>query len=283
MPDAADADGGSQASLRDRAFLALYFGSHKIPSALCSALKATEAGIQSAVTGIWLGLLTPDLLGKLDAWYYNHGFAEYRDRAYNVSGLFTWEQEVVDTYFARLSSVLIAAGAGAGREMLALNRMGIQVEGYEYNPHLVRLGNQLLSEEGWQPNIYAGPANELPPGMQLYDGTIVGWATYTLIAGKAARTLLLRQIRARCAPGAPVLLSFFCRSGNTGSVRLTAAIANSLRTLLRRPKVEIGDTLSVSYAHRFTRQEIEEELTISGFQPVCFRSDPCGHAVGIAV
>ncbi len=283
MADSTEADRNLNLSIGDRAFLSLYFGSHKLPAALCSLLKAAEAGIQSTVVGTWLGLLTPEQLSKLDAWYYNRGFKEYVDKSYNNSGLFAWEQEVISTYFSGLHSILIAAGAGGGREMLALNRMGLRVDGYEYNPGLVSVGNTLLAEEGFPPTLAVGPANGLPAGDKQYDGVIVGWGTYTLIAGRAARTALLRQIRARVAPGAPVLLSFFDRTGDTGSYRLTAGIANAIRTVLRRPKVEIGDTLSISYAHRFTKQEIAAELTQAGFETVLFKREPYAHAVGVAV
>src|SRR5438874_5374985 len=199
----------------DAVFLALYFGSHKIPAAICFLLRASESAIRSAVIGVWLGLLTPGLMRKLDIWYYTRGDPMYRSPDYNRSGLFDWEEEAVNTWFAKSSSVLIAAGAGAGREILALNRRGICAEGFECNPALVQLGNSLLSEEGCAPSIFPAPANELPAGSEQYDGAIVGWAAYTLIAGKAARIALLQQIRSRCAPGSPILLSFFHRSGNT--------------------------------------------------------------------
>ncbi|MDQ1474566.1 MAG: hypothetical protein QOJ99_6046 [Bryobacterales bacterium] len=233
---------------------------------------------------MWLGLLTPRMMRKLDVWYYTKGFADmYRDKEYNTSGLFDWEENAVRTFFPEGSSILVAAGAGAGREVLGLNRMGYRVDAFEYNSSLVTLGNKLLAENGWEPTIFPGPANELPVGSKQYDGIIVGWGTYTLIAGRGSRTSLLKQIRSRCVIGAPVLLSFFHRPGDTPSYKVTTMTANSIRTVLRRPKVEIGDTLSIGYAHRFTEKEIAEELTLSGFQPVFFKSTPYAHAVGIAV
>jgi hypothetical protein len=262
----------------------VYFGSYKIPGAVCYLLRAAEAGIRSAVIGMWLGVLTPRLMAKLDEWYYTRGFAgTYRDKEYNRSGFYAWEQDAIDSYFLESSTVLVAAGAGAGREMLALNRRGIEVDGYEYNPALVELGNALLAEEGWAPSLYPAPANRLPGGAKAYDGVIVGWATYTLIAGRNTRIGLLRQIRGRCKAGTPILLSFFCRTGTSPSYRLTAAIANSIRTLLRRDRVEVGDTLSVGFAHRFTEQEVAEELRAGGFEPVRFHSEPYGYVVGVAV
>ena len=272
----------SSPTFADRAFLALYFGSHKLPAGICYLLRGAEMAIQSAVVGTWLGLLTPGRLRTLDAWYYNRGFGMYRDEDYNRSGFFPWEQSVVDEYFANVSSVLIPAGAGGGREALALAKKGIQVKGYEYNPALVKVANALLQEDGRPPSIESGPADSLPPGSDQHDGAILGWATYSLIPGCATRIGLLKQIRARCPEGAPLLLSFFHRPRNTAAYRMTARTANAVRTLLRRPKVEMGDTLSVTWAHYFTEQEINEELTAGGFRPVLFKKEPYAHAVGLA-
>lgn len=284
MTNAMTANQKQDRSLGDKLFLGLYLGSYKIPTAICYALRAADAGIRSLVIGTWLGLLTPRMLQKLDVWYYTKGFAhQYGDKGYNTSGLYGWEETAIKAFFPEGISVLIAVGAGAGREMLAMNQMGYRTEGFEYNPALVDLGNTLLLENGWTPSIAPGPANGVPPGSKQYDAIIVGWGTYTLIAGRQARISLLTQIRSRCAPGAPVLLSFFNRPGNTPTYKATAVIANFIRTLLRRPKVEIGDTLFVCYAHRFTEREIAEELTAAGFRPAFFRSEPYGHAIGIAI
>jgi hypothetical protein len=267
----------------DKIFLTIYFGSHKIPAALCFLLRAADSAIRSVVTGVWLGVLTPGMMRKLDHWYYTHGDPMYRSEDYNKSGLFGWEQDVIGTYFSDAHTVLVAAGAGAGRETLALHRKGIEVDGFEYNPALVELGNALLSDEGCAASIRPAPANAVPPGSNQYDGIIIGWAAYTLIAGRSSRIALLEQVRARCAAGAPILLSFFHRHGDTTFYKVSAAIANSIRLVLRRSRLEIGDTLPVYFAHRFTEQEIAEELTAAGFRPVLFRTTPYAHAVGIAV
>lgn len=274
---------GLSRSLGDRLFLSLYFGSHKVPSAFCAVLRAADAGIKSAVVGTWLGVLTPGMMRKLDEWYYTRGFGMYRENDYNRSGLYDWEEKAVREHFMNCKAILIPAGAGGGREMLALNRMGLRVDGFEYNPGLVEVGNSLLTEDGFEPTLFQGPANAVPPGSKQYDGAIVGWGTYTLISGRNMRIALLRQIRSRCVAGSPLLISFFHRPGNTRPYRMEAGIANAIRTVLRRSKVEIGDTLSVSYAHRFTEQEIREELAAGGFAPVSFQIEPYAHAVAIAV
>ncbi|MGH7899902.1 MAG: hypothetical protein ACREQQ_18240 [Candidatus Binatia bacterium] len=48
-------------------------------------------------------------------------------------------------------------------------------------------------------------------------------------------------------------------------------------------QAEIGDTLAGAFVHAFTEEEIGGELRAAGFEPVCFRRQPYGHAVGRAM
>jgi hypothetical protein len=275
--------GQAEMTRSDRVFLAIYFGSHKVPIAVCSVLRAADAGIRAVVTGLWLGVLTPRMLRRLDQWYYTRGFPMYQDPDYNRSGWHDWEEPVIEQYFAGLRKVLIAAGAGAGREVLALNRMGVDAVGYECNHGLVDAGNKLLAQEGFAPVLRTVEPDRAGADDEQYDGVIIGWATYSLIPGQASRIQFLKQARTRCGSRAPLLISFFPREAERGFYRLSTAIANSTRTVLRRPKVEFGDTLAASWAHYFSREEIEKELRAGGFEPVLFRSQPYAHAVGLAV
>ena len=234
------------------------------------------------VTGFWLAMLTPRMIERLDHWYYTRGFLMYLDPNYNRSGWFDWEKPVIDQYFAKLRSVMIAAGAGAGREMLALNRMGVRTVGYEHNPALRELGNQLLLEEGWEPSLRAAPASAMAADTNEYDGVIIGWASYSLMPGRDTRISFLKSVRSRCREGAPLLVSYLDRSGDRTFYRLSTALANSLRTALGRTKVELGDTLSASYAHYFAEEEIKAELVEGGFLPVASARVPYGYVVATA-
>ena len=46
--------------------------------------------------------------------------------------------------------------------------------------------------------------------------------------------------------------------------------------------VELGDTVSGSFDHHFSREEIEAELKAAGFRTVHTADTPYGHAVGLA-
>ena len=266
----------------DRAFTALFFGSYKLPIAACTVLKAADIGIRSMVTGFWLAMLTPRMIERLDHWYYSRGFQMYLDPGYNRSGWFDWEKPVIDTYFAGLRKVLIAAGAGAGREMLALNRMGVGTVGYEHNAALRELGNRLLLEDGWQPKLRAAPSSGMPEDDDVYDGVIIGWASYSLMPGRATRVSFLKSVRRRCREGAPLLVSYLDRTGDRTFYRLSTAVANSIRRVLRRTALELGDTLSASYAHYFAEEEIHAELAEAGFLPVSSARVPYACVVATA-
>jgi hypothetical protein len=60
--------------------------------------------------------------------------------------------------------------------MLALNRMGVEVAGYEYNPALVELGRKLLEEDGCPPSLYVSDANVYPASCEQSDAHAVGIA-----------------------------------------------------------------------------------------------------------
>jgi hypothetical protein len=60
--------------------------------------RAADAGIRAVVTGLWLGVLTPNMLRRLDHWYYTRGFPMYQDADYNRSG---WRRSELQTSEAR--------------------------------------------------------------------------------------------------------------------------------------------------------------------------------------
>jgi hypothetical protein len=106
---------------------------------------------------------------------------------------------------------------------------------------------------------------------------------YALIQGRARRIAFLRQLRAQCAAGTPLLLSFFTRKSDRFRFRFTRRVANVFRWLLRRERVEMGDELMPTYIHNFTQAEIAAEMQAAGFQLVYFDTDEYGQAVGLAI
>lgn len=230
--------------------------------------------------GICLGLLDRHTLHSLDEYCYK-SWGEYHDETYNRSGLTNWEQNAIETYFQNARRLLVA-GAGGGREILALCKLGYEVDGFECHPELAAFANTLLKEEGVQGKVTVVPRDECIDTVACYDGLIVGWGAYMLIQGRKRRIAFLNKLRHRVKPQAPLLISFFHRTQGQRRFRVIAVVGTALRYLLLRNPIEVGDSLAPNYVHHFTEEEIDQELREAGFRRVFYDTQYYGHAVGIA-
>lgn len=228
----------------------------------------TRAGVllQAVFEGAWLGLLRREDLHDVDERFY-HRNAPYKTDAHNLRGLFTWEEQAIGEAFGGCRRILVL-GAGGGREVLALARRGHEVTGYECNPALADFAAEFLPRQDCAARVHYLPRDAAPPAPdEPYDGIILGWGAYMLIPGRAHRVDLLRRLRALVHPGGPILLSFFTRAGDGPRVRVSAAVANAVRTVLRRERIERGDALSPNFVHYFVAKEVAAELREAGWTP----------------
>ena len=238
--------------------------------------------------GLWLGVLTPADLDNVDDTFYvgdrldRQSPIDYTGGEYNRQGLFTWEGRAIDEHFSGLGSLALMA-AGGGREVLALARKGFRVDAWECQPRFVTAANALLVAEGFEPTVVYARRNEVPPAVRRCDGAVVGWGAYSLIPTRDRRIAVLRELRARLEPGAPILVSFLTRHPSDPQFRVVAALANTVRFVLRRDRVEVGDVLQPNFLHLFVEDELDEELAAGGFQMLSFAQEPYGHAVAVAV
>jgi hypothetical protein len=235
---------------------------------------------QAGFDGLWLGLLDRLDLDAVDASYYDRE-RQYVDPAYNDQGLWPWEHRAVDRYFAACRRVAVL-GAGAGREVVALHRMGFDVDGFECNQRLLSTGNRLLEALGVPPRIATMPRDRWPGSAGPYDGVILGWGMYMLVPDRTARVALLRETRRRLPEHGPVLLSFFVRSGHERYFRTTRRLANAVRSMRRRDPVEHGAALAPNRVTFLTLAEVGDELGEAGFTVASSGVKDYGHAVGLA-
>ena len=103
-----------------------------------------------------------------------------------------------------------------------------------------------------------------------------------LIKGRDRRIAFLKQLHAQTREQAPILLSFFSRSGKERLFKVITTIGHMVGFLLRRDKVEPGDALRPNYVHYFTEEEVASELHEGGFTLAFYSTKDYGHAVGIA-
>lgn len=234
--------------------------------------------------GVWLGLLSRAHLEAVDELHYQ-GSSTYNGEPHNLRGLMEWEEVPIREFFGGCSRLALL-GAGGGREVLALERRGFRVDGFDCNPALVEFAGGFLPRHGATGTVCLLP-RDTTPAEGGYDGVIMGWGAYTLVAGRARRIRLLRGLRALVPDGAPLLLSFFCRPEQLTRLRVEYRVARGIRRLLRREPPELGDDLIPFFVHRFDQGEIEVEMRAAGFrlaryEPEGRRQHDAGWAVGIA-
>lgn len=231
-----------------------------------------------------LGQYSTDALDALTVEYYandprarvGHGIGEH--------GLQQWETHALDAHFGDTRRVLVAA-AGDGREIQALMERGIDTLGFDPCPDLVSRAASRLGTSGGDNRLIRSRPSRVPDIFMedTFDGAVVGWAGYTHIIGAATRIAFLRQIRDLLPPGAPLLLSFFTRSGSPRRFRYVSRLANFVRRINGlEASVEPGDMFDGSFDHHFTENGIARELEAGGFRQVFFNARPYGHAVGVA-
>ena len=244
------------------------------------SLDALFVLLRACLIGFWLGVLKKETLQGIDQYYYDSANM-YCNEKYNKSGLWKWEKQVLSEYFQNCTCLLVA-GAGGGREILALQQLGYNVDGFECNIRLADFANNLLKREGFVASVQLALRDECPNSDKLYDGIIIGWGAYMLIQGRKQRVDFLKELRAQMSAGAPLLLSFFSRANDSLYFKLILVIGNVIRWLLGRDALELGDALVPNYVHHFTQDEVIQELHAGGVDVKFYSTDSYGHAVGIA-
>jgi hypothetical protein len=237
---------------------------------------------------IRLGLLDSCALNEITRRQYSdpNGF---ESAEHNLGGLWPWEQDVVRRFFADRVNVLVA-GAGGGREAIALVRQGFDVTAFDFCGALTKACRSHLADAGLEARVLDAPPDSLPSELSVYDGIYAGRGFYHHIPGRSRRVAFLKGCRRVTVPGSPFFLSdFFTRVTNDRFYDRTFVIANAIRRFRRSPDaVEVGDWLNNCMQHAFVPSEIESELGEAGFRLALYADSPfgpgshLGHAVGIA-
>lgn len=232
------------------------------------------------VDGAWLGLADQADLHALDAAFYA-GQSQYLDPEYTLSGFKDWEQAAVERWFVGCHHVLVT-GAGGGRELVGLRRTGVLATGVEPNEDMVRAGRALLTEHGLGADLLLAPRDGWPALSGEFDGAIIGWGSYTHIAGRETRVAFLRRLRRLLPEGAPVLVSVYARPSGVPYHHWVRRVGTAVRRLRGAPALDLGDGLAPMYAHHFSRVELAEELADAGLVLVHWQAQPFAHAVATA-
>ena len=224
------------------------------------------SALQALHDGFWLGVLTCEEHLRLTEQQYS-GQTRWNDDAKNRSGLAPEEELPVRRYIPPGGRVLVA-GAGGGREVLALSRMGHAVSGFDCNESLVAYANRFLESEGCSVHLSVAPANHFPPCAEPVDAVVVGWGVYIHIPTREERLSFLRELRGHLKPRGIMILGFCGRDPNSFFYRTVARLANLLRRTIGRERLRIGVKLEPTLENHATTEEISDEAAQAGFQVV---------------
>jgi len=236
----------------------------KLSQSSIQLLQKVYHFLNAVLTGFWLGTMSEKSLDYSDELHYNQS-KKYTDDDYTSSGLFEWEKVRIEKYFSNAKSILLI-GAGGGREVLALSKMGFNVYGYECNSVLVDYGNLLLQKNQISNKIKYLPRNTVPAEIEKYDGIIIGWGAYSHIRGKRKRLSFLADIYPLLKKDAPLMISFLRTWERTRQEKIIRDVSNFFKIFSNKDKTELGDGLMLEFVHFFNEEEIKSELIQSKFR-----------------
>ncbi|MGD0497251.1 MAG: hypothetical protein ABSC23_02340 [Bryobacteraceae bacterium] len=207
-------------------------------------------------------------------------------------GLFAWEQVAIrQPPFPQAGRILLG-GAGGGRELAQLCRLGYEVVAFEPSEPLLEGARQAVSRYPGSAVVRASYADfvtavehqsgPLAPYIlsTAFDAVILGDGSFGYVVGEADRRRLLRAIRA-LAPAAPVLFSFFLNDDpESGWLDRLRPLIQGLFRLLGSPSArQRGDVFYAGFAHCLTPDELRAAAADSGYRVVFLRTSRPPHAM----
>jgi hypothetical protein len=237
-------------------------------------LKNLTNFLDALFSGFWLGVMGKKSIDFSDELYYNKA-KSYSNDKYNESGFFGWEKPIIEKYFSGAKSILLIA-AGGGREVIALNKMGIEVDAYECNPKLVEFGNLLLEKHDINSRIKSLARNSVPEDIKQYDGIIIGWGAYSLIRGRETRIGFLNSIRPFFKSDTCLMVSFIYSTRRSRKDKIIKQVSDFLTFLHKKSRAEIGDRLVPNFIHYFSEEEIKSEFAQADLEVIDYSSSDYG-------
>lgn len=234
----------------------------------------------SVFDGVWMGLLSQEQQRLVNQVFFSVATEpvdgvelQYVDPVHIRSGLFGWERSAASQF--RRGGTVVVSSAGAGREVHALGEMGFDVHGFEPNRSLVQAGRRVLADPS---RLQLSEWDRFPTFDGRADAVVIGWASYMMVPERALRISLLKDAGAVLHPGGLLLVSYFDRPDGQyySSAR---AVGSFVRRLRGRPALELGDSMTPTFAHCFTPAEVSLDLDLAGFDVISVVRTPYAHAL----
>ena len=166
--------------------------------------------LRAAYEAMWLGLLDTQALNEITRLFYL-GPTGFDSEEHNFRGLWSWEEEVVRRHFFDCHRILVA-GAGGGREVIALAKLGYSVTAFDFCDTLTRACRRHVEDAGISAQVVDAPPDALPEGLDVYDAVFAGRGLYHHIPSRGRRIAFLRACRQHIEAHGPLFLSdFFIR------------------------------------------------------------------------
>ncbi len=238
---------------------------------LFAALAAAHRGLtlaSVAVAHLAAGVLTQADLRKA-------GRLQYRDfgrEAADVDAGLTPIGARIYAEWVRPGARVLIVGCGAGRDLVALRRLGVFADGLELVPEQAERARRHLAERGMTAEVHAGRIEDASLAAH-YDAVSFAPACFSNIQGRENRRRALDRARASLRAGGLVILFPIViprrRAGRAWAARIGR--------LLGGPgggwRPEPGDTFTFvwsegpfpHFVHEFLIPELEAECRAAGF------------------
>lgn len=168
-------------------------------------------------------------------------------RARVTSGLSDIEQELVTRCHLASGSTLVLA-CGAGREALALAKLGVRVEAVDWSPGLVARARREAERAGLPISFEVVDLYDLPDREPRFDTLWLTNRGYSLLTPEKRRVRFLQRARSLLKPGGSLLLSFVSGAAAADPHRLTASLDRLASKLVHQPlfspEYERGDFIA---------------------------------------
>ena len=229
--------------------------------------------ILAVYEGTVLSIFPKKILARFTSISYDSSF-KYRDDKQALLGLFNWEMKLIELFGENISKIIVI-GAGNGREPIALNKAGFEVEAYECNYSIYMNGERIIRNENINIKFEILPENVLPINSRC-DIFWFGWGVYTHIVEKNERETMLTNIKHLLNDHGIVVISFWSENRSLSYINLLMKSSN----IIRLRKVERGESLMNSlWGKFFTKDELLLETKEFGYECLYYEQFPFSHAV----
>lgn len=176
---------------------------------------------RGAADGFLRQALRPDEKARLGAAFYN------RTRFFQGEQIHLWEARWWQARLPAPPARILVGGAGAGRELLHLARLGYELGGFDPAQAMIqrakqRLGGQATLLTGnyqrWARGVLGGQDEPLRALAGPWDAILLGWGSLTHVLHQHERQTLLEAAHQAC-PRGPILMSFWGQ-GHPGAPRI---------------------------------------------------------------